>query len=265
MSALKSWLGLPTSVTANDTTLATTITAASRTIYALLSRPGLLPQIYTEVIDGERNRLFLRHWPVLQIVTVTLDCISIPAAAPSGAGRPVGYLLKPADAAPPGSPQALDIFGWRVWRERQSLVVTYQAGYAVQKELQTAPAAAPFSLSVAAPYGVWASDLGVTYTLTGAPLTPVQTTPAQGQYSVNSGLYTFAAADAGAALSLSYGFVPQDLAQAALELAAERFRASDRIGLRSKSVGGQETISYDVSGLSASILALVQPYRQVAV
>ena len=49
-------------------------------------------------------------------------------------------------------------------------------------------------------------------------------------------------------MSLSYGFVPQDLAQAATELAAERFRASERVGLRSKSLGGQETISYDLSG-----------------
>ena len=48
-------------------------------------------------------------------------------------------------------------------------------------------------------------------------------------------------------VSLSYGYVPQDIAQAALELAAERFRAAERIGLRSKSVGGQETIGYDTS------------------
>ena len=42
--------------------------------------------------------------------------------------------------------------------------------------------------------------------------------------------------------------MPQDLAQAATELAAERFRAAERIGLRSKSLGGQETIAYDLSG-----------------
>ena len=52
-------------------------------------------------------------------------------------------------------------------------------------------------------------------------------------------------ADAGAAVSLSYGYVPQDLAQAALELAAERFRAAEHIGVRSKSLGGQETIAFD--------------------
>ena len=83
--------------------------------------------------------------------------------------------------------------------------------------------------------------------------------------SVSAGVYTFSAADAGAALSISYGFIPQDIAQAALELSAERFRAADRIGLRSKSVGGQETISYDGSAISATVLALLQPYRRVAI
>jgi hypothetical protein len=143
--------------------------------------------------------------------------------------------------------------------------VTYQAGYAVQSEPQTVPSTAPFSLSADATYGPWTTDLGVTYAATGAALTPTVGTPSQGQYSVNSGVYSYSIADAGAALFVSYGFIPQDISQAALELSAERFRASDRIGLRSKSLGGQETISYDVSGISASVLALLQPYKRVAI
>ena len=82
---------------------------------------------------------------------------------------------------------------------------------------------------------------------------------------MSSGVYTFSASDAGVSLLISYGYTPQDIAQAALELAAERFRAADRIGLRSKSMGGQETISYDVSAVSGPVLALVQPYRRVVV
>jgi hypothetical protein len=263
LSALKSWLGLPSSVTPSDATLAATITAASRAVYALLSRPGLLPQIYAEVIDGERDRLFLRHWPVLNVQSVILNGIAIPQAPPPGARHGAGYLLKPGDTAPPGEPQALDIFGWRLWRDRQNLVVTYRAGYAVQGETQAVSAAAPFSCSALAPFGPWVSDLGVSYASTGIALTAVASPPAQGQYSVSAGTYAFSAADAGAALSISYGFVPQDIAQAALELAAERFRGADRIGLRSKSVGGQETIGYDLSSISAPVLVLLQPYRRV--
>jgi hypothetical protein len=47
-----------------------------------------------------------------------------------------------------------------------------------------------------------------------------------------------------------------------LELAAERFRAAERIGLKSKSIGGQETIAYDTSAMSAPIQAMLQPYKR---
>ena len=103
----------------------------------------------------------------------------------------------------------------------------------------------------------------MTYTTTGAPLTAVSASPAAGQYSVSAGVYSFSAADAGQSVSISYGYVPQDIAQAALELAAERFRAAERIGLKSKSIGGQETIAYDTSAMSAPIQAMLQPYKRV--
>ena len=96
-------------------------------------------------------------------------------------------------------------------------------------------------------------------------MTAVAAAPALGQYAVSAGVYSFSAADAGAALSLSYGYIPQDIAQAALELAAERFRAAERIGLKSKSVGGQETIAFDTAAISAGVLTLLQPYRRVAI
>ena len=176
-----------------------------------------------------------------------------------------GYLLKPGDVAPPGAPQALDLFGLAIASptpEPRRRLPRRLCGHGRDAG---DPVAAPLSLAALAPYGPWASDLGVVYAETGAPLTAVAAAPAAGQYSVAAGVYSFAAGDAGAAVSLSYGFVPQDLAQAALELAAERFRAADRIGLRSKSIGGQETIAYDVAPISAPVLALLQPYRRVAV
>ncbi len=265
LPALKSWLGLPATASPNDPTLAALITAASRAIYAALGRPSLLPQSYIETIDGESQRVFLRHWPVLQVSSVTLDGETVPAAAPGAATPELGFWLRPGDTAPPARPQALDIFGWWVRSRRQNLTVVYSAGYAVQGEAQNVPAAAPWIVTAQAPYGPWNSDLGVTYALTGLSLTNVASAPIAGQYSVSGGVYAFSAADAGASVAMSYGFVPQDLAQAALELAAERFRAAERIGLRSKSIGGQETISYDIGAISAPVIALLQPYRRVAV
>ncbi|MDE3175055.1 MAG: hypothetical protein KGM15_02975 [Pseudomonadota bacterium] len=264
LANVKAWLGLPSQPTASDAMLTSLVTSASRTVYAILSRTSLLPASYTETIDVESDRVYLAHWPVMQVNSVILDGLVVPPATPASAQPAIGYLLQPADGAPPGRQQALDLFGRRYHRLRQGLVVSYQAGYAVQGESWTAPSAAPYQLVAAAPFGAWASDLGVVYASSGTPLLAVKSAPAAGQYSVAAGVYHLNAADAGAAVSLSYGFVPQDLVQAATELAAERFRASERIGLRSKSLGGQETISYDVSGLSASVLALIAPYRRSA-
>jgi hypothetical protein len=258
---VKAWLGLPSEPTASDTMLAALVTAASRAIYAALSRTSLLPQRYTDTIDIESERVYLANWPIQQVTSVILDGLVVP---PAGAPPQLGFLLQPADLAPPGRPQALDIFGRRFLRRRQSLIVAYQAGYAIEGEAWMAPATAPYLISAAAPFGAWASDLGVVYSNSGLFLQATTGAPAAGQYSVSAGLYRFSASDAGAALSLSYGFIPQDLVQAATELAAERFRASERIGLRSKSLGGQETISYDTSGVSASVLALIAPYRRAA-
>jgi hypothetical protein len=265
LAALKAWLGLPAAASPNDATLSALITAASRAILATLSRPGLLPQSYSETLDAESGRVFLRHWPVLQVNSVTLEGEPLFPATPAVAWPTAGYSLKPGDLAPPGGPQALDIFGRRVRKRRQNLVVAYTAGYGAQAEAWNIPATAPFTVTALAPYGPWASDGGLVYAATGAAFTAVAASPALGQYAVAAGVYTFGAADAGAAVAISYGYVPQDLAQATLELAAERFRATEHIGLRSKSLGGQETISYDVSAISAPVMAMLQPYRRVAV
>ena len=265
IAALKAWLGLPSGASPNDATLAALITAASRAIYATLSRPGLLPQNYSEVIDGESERLFLRHWPVLQVASVTLDGHPVPPAAPANALPAFGYRVRADDSAPPGRQQALDIFGRRVSSRRQNVMVGYTAGYAVQGEAQLVPSATPWMVTALAPYGPWALDLGVVYAATGAALSAVPSAPTRGEYCVNDGLYTFGAGDASAAVAISYGYIPQDIAQAALEIAAERYRAAERIGLRSKSLGGQETVAYEISAISAPVLALLQPYRRVAV
>jgi hypothetical protein len=263
LAALKAWLGLPSTPGPNDPTLSALVTGASRSVYAALSRPSLLPRPLIETIDLETSRVTLRHWPVLQVTSVTWRGIAVPPDENADLEASIGYVLEPDDGVPPGRPQALDLFGHQYRPGRQSLVVSYSAGYAVQSEAQTIPVAAPFQLSALSPYGAWGSDLGVSYTASGAPLTAVSASPGAGQYAVSAGTYTFSAADAGKMVSVSYGYVPQDIAQATLELAADRFRAAERIGLKSKSIGGQETIAYDMSAMSAPIQAMLQPYMRV--
>jgi hypothetical protein len=260
LPALKAWLGLPAQASPNDATLTALIVSASRAIYAWLGRPGLSPKDYSEVLDGESARIPLRHWPVLSISSLTIDDLAVP---PVVAGVRHGDLLQSADLAPPGRQQAVDIFGRWPLRGRRNVAIAYRAGYAISGEALAVPATAPWQVAAAAPYGPWGCDLGVVYAATDAALTAVASSPSAGQYAVSAGAYSFSESDAGAFLSLAYGYIPQDIAQAALELAAERFRAAERIGLRSKSIGGQETISFDTSPIPPVVVALLQPYRRV--
>ena len=63
--------------------------------------------------------------------------------------------------------------------------------------------ATPFTVTVANAT-TFDTDLGVVYAATGAPLTRVASAPAQGQYSVASGVYTFNSADTGVAVLIDY-------------------------------------------------------------
>ena len=69
--------------------------------------------------------------------------------------------------------------------------------------------ATPFQLTMTPPSsGTYVSDLGVMFDATGVQLTRVASAPATGQYSVNAatGVYTFAAADTGKVVNISYEY-----------------------------------------------------------
>jgi hypothetical protein len=77
-------------------------------------------------------------------------------------------------------------------------------------EAATVPAVTPFTYTAAKT--VFKQDWGVRYAAgakAGQPLTLVASAPVAGQYSVSTtGVYTFASADASAAVVISYSFVP---------------------------------------------------------
>jgi hypothetical protein len=270
LAAVKLWGGI--SVSDSDAQLSALISSASRAILSSLSRPAILPTVYTDRYDSriEQKRLMLRNWPVISVTSVQVGSDVLSAVNPLTLSpiNPLvqpgfGYALEPDrwDGAPPGAPQSLDFFSWRAFAGRQGIQVVYTAGY--QSTDAAVIPATPYQVTALAPYGAWASDQGVVFSATGAALTAVTGTPSTGQYSVTAGVYTFAAADAGKAVQISYGFVPFDLAQACIELVMHRFTAQSRVGVKSKSLGGQETVSYDTSGIPASVAAMVQPYAKV--
>lgn len=70
------------------------------------------------------------------------------------------------------------------------------------------PASTPWQITATPPAsGTFVQDLGVTNAVTGQPLTKVASAPATGQYSVSGGgVYTFATADAGNAITYNYEY-----------------------------------------------------------
>lgn len=73
-----------------------------------------------------------------------------------------------------------------------------------QNEPYAVPAATPYTVTVTNSTS-FSKDLGVTYA-GGNPLTLVESSPAAGEYSVASGTYTFATADEGANILISYEY-----------------------------------------------------------
>jgi hypothetical protein len=244
LGALKAHLGVQSS--ADDILLSSMIGQISRAICTYLNRAFVWPRDVTDMFDGNgRNRIQLRNWPVVAIASVSMDGQPVPQSTDS---HSFGWMLEPGDDEPPGAMQMLMLRNGVFPRGWQNVVVQYRAGYQTGDERQTIPAASP-RIAAAQPYGPFALDCGVAYA-SGAALTPVAANPAKGQYAVDAfGDYTFAAADAGAQVLLNYGYVPHDLAACALEWAADRYRHRDRVGMTSKSLGGQETAAYRITAM----------------
>jgi hypothetical protein len=144
----------------------------------------------------------------------------------------------------------------------QNVSIAYRAGYQVVGEACVAPAA-PGRIVAAQPYGAFACDCGVSYA-GGGVLTSVAANPARGQYAIDGfGGYFFSGQDAGASLLLNYGYVPFDLANCALEWAADRYRYRERIAMTSKSLGGQETTSFRIAAMPEFVAMALRGFARV--
>lgn len=263
LADLKAWLDLQASD--DDALLARLVTQTSRTILSYLDRPMILPATYTETRDGgAETALILQQWPVVSITSCIVDGRSVPAAMPPDADGPpgAGFALEPAQQAPPGRMQQLALRGFCFRPGVQNIVITYRAGYQISGEMALVPFSAPYSVTAAAPYGDWAMDIGVSYA-NGAPLAAASSPPAAGQYNAAAGVYTFSAADAGAAIALTYGYIPADLSFCCLDWAAELYAYRGRMGQRSKSLGGQETSSFIVKDVPDFVASALRPFRRV--
>jgi hypothetical protein len=263
LADVKTWLDVAGED--DDILLSQLITQISRAILNVLDRPAIAPSVYAETYDGGNDMsILLRQWPVNAILSCSVNGVAIPPSPPlnGGAGLSPGYVLDPSDAGPPGRMQRLSLRGHVFASGLQNVAISYAAGYQIAAEGAVVPWNAPFNISALAPYGDWASDGGVNYA-DGVALTPVRANPEGGQYAVNNGVYTFAAIDVDASLTLNYGYVPADLSICCMDWVAERYAYRSRVGQQSKSLGGQETMAFIVKDIPDFVANILQPYRRV--
>lgn len=246
----------------SDPIVAGLVTRISAMIRSTLNRSYLFPRTYTRQFDGTgTQQLVLPDYPLISLASLTISGVSL-SIAPQlndsvSAFPPFGYRFQPWDGLPPGMPAMVELVGTAFWSGRQNVVASYTAGYQVTNEARTI-SATPYQLAPLAPQGSWATDQGVTFAATGVALTAIVSgTPTTGQYlppapdiSSPRAYYTFAAADTAKGVLLSYGFIPADLEQVALELIAERASYRRRVGLRAQSLASQESFTYDDAGIS---------------
>jgi hypothetical protein len=84
-------------------------------------------------------------------------------------------------------------------------IVTGSSNRVSAGEAAMVAASSPYT-ATAANSATFTQDLGVTYASSGARLTRVASAPTVGQYTVAAGVYTFSAADEGAAILLNYEY-----------------------------------------------------------
>ena len=261
LQAVKDWLGITTD--ASDAQLIRVIEAASQFALNYMNRDSLAAQDYTQNFYGNgKTSELLRNWPVISVSSVGINGKIIPASTSGTGGKPTdGYTLND----PRSAPQAVELHGYQ-FEFRTSCQVIYRAGFETsQASLIPAAAGDPLPTVVTltpVAGGQWTADLGVT--IDGNAATLVTGDPTTGEYAVDEwGVYSFAAADASKTAIMSYSYAPWDVSQGVTELIGEWYRRKERIGQLSKTLGGQETISYSRQDMNDSIRGMLQPYRNV--
>jgi len=256
LATVKAWRSPPISTAADDAQISRVITAASGFILRQLQRT-LASRSYSETRNGTGGReLMLRHAPVTTLSSLSVDGVAIPAAPDTVS---CGYALA-------GDSGMLSLRGYGFRRGVQNVVASYVAGFLVSGEAQDVPGSSPYQLSCAALAQLWAGDSGAAYAGGAALVALAQgAMPVAGQYvppAAPDGFYAFAAADAGAAIAVSYSYTPRDLEQACVELVLLRINERARIGEAAKTLAG-EVVSFVQKDMTVSIASALQPYRRV--
>jgi len=246
-----------------DALYARVVTAVSQFATSYLQRQ-IQPATYTEVRNGDNTRsMMLLNRPVLSVTSLTIGTTSIPARSQPGA---YGYVTDGAsvfiDGGCWGSISGYGYGYGHFPRGIQNIQIVYRAGYQWSDVVTVAT-----PLSVTGLARPWNSDQGVAYA-NGTALVKVSGAPAAGQYQlgVDSGKtaqYVFNAADVGAAVTITYGYTPEDLVQPLIEIAGERLKVLRRIGETSQQLTQGGTTAFSQKDMNEAARTMLNSYRNV--
>lgn len=260
LAAVKDWLD----ITNDDSNLQLTrlIDAASQFVLGWLNRDSFQKKVYTQSGRGNgKESMLLRNWPVISIASVGVGGTALTASSAAVNGLPGnGYQISDQRSAP----QSLDLYGCGTFRYGAPYQVIYTAGFSTSQRIviPDAPGEDVYPTVSTVEGGCWSSDLGVTIDGTDAVL--VDSEPQAGQYTVDQwGVYGFNPNDVGKVSIITYDYTPWAVQEAVTELIGEWYKRKGRIGLLSKTLGGQETITFSTKDMSAGIQSSLQLYNNV--
>lgn len=262
LADVKSWLDIKT--TDNDVLLNRLIQQAGVFIANTTGRDSFYKSTEQDVQNGDGSAcIMIENAPVQSVQSVYLNGVIVPAS-PAIPAAQNGWTLEPWSGFSPGNRQTLSLSNARFCKGFNNVIINYLAGFFVAGEAYTIPAT-PYQITVQPKRGAWGRDDGLT--INGVAGIPVAngTTPTTGQYSVLSGLYTFAAADAGKAVALDYSYCPMDLNNCCIEIVGERFRYRSRIGNQSHSAAGQVTTSFNLAAMPDYVKQVLESYKWRAI
>lgn len=256
---VKEWLNIST--TDSDAMLTQVIDAASQFVLEYLNWETFQRREYLYRFNGTgAPRILLQNWPVIEVVSVAIHGQLIQASTFDNGMPSPGYYVNQNRAGP----QSLELAGHRFGRGIPCQVV-YEAGFEATAEFTPVAGVSPEpDILSFTPYlpGVWSGNIRVL--IDGAEAAQVASAPAAGQYTLTEwGTYTFSVSDAGRPVEITYSYTPSSVSQATAELVGEWFKRRERIGLTSKTLGGQETVAFSVLDMSAAVKSMLQPYKNV--
>lgn len=255
LAAVKTYLGIAT--TTQDQFISSLIPRASDQVqrYCAQEFPSKSYAGYRLSGTGT-DRIVLPGPPLLSVSAVQIGS-TVVTASPDGMTQP-GYAFQ-------GNTLQLlpglygDSVGYggvtRFVKGVNNVMVSWIGGY---QESETA--FVPTGNTVApSTGGTPAVSVGVTYTGNGVALAQVGSAPAAGQFAFNAGVYSFSSADYNKQVTMTYYYVPAAVEQAAIEMVGLKLKQRDNLGIRSKSLAG-ENITYEDKGITPAVASMLMPY-----